>query len=115
MAQNMASDPTGTPRVQSLAVNAPPGEAFRAAAQVAAQMGWTIVNSDADTGILSATTPGVLSRWDDEVTVTVAEDAGAGPRWSRVTCTSGLASGPNVRYIGEYLDAVRARFEPTGD
>lgn len=112
--QSMRADPSGD-RIQSLAVNAPPDEAYRAAAQVAAQMGWTISNSDATAFIISATTPGSMGRWDDEVTVTVAEDAGAGPRWSRVTVTSGLAHGPNVRHIGEYLTAVRDRFEPTGD
>ena len=79
--------------------------AYPAATQLTAEMGWTIHESDPAAGTLTASTPETVGRRSDDVSVFVAPE-GAG---SRVTVRSGLAGGPNVEHIGEYLDALAER------
>jgi hypothetical protein len=78
---------------------------YPAAAQLAAEMGWTIHESDSATGIISASTPETMGRRSDDVSVFVTSE-GAG---SRVTVRSGLANGPNVEHIGAYLATLTER------
>lgn len=82
-------------------------QAFRAAAQAAAAIQWQIASSDRDTGVISASYDGTISRWGDNVNIMVSE-SGTG---SRVTVRSNLGQRPNRNHVAEYLDMLRASVE----
>lgn len=91
---------------QTVALAAAPAEAFRLVAQGAVAQGWTVTQSDAAAGIVQTTYPQTMGRWTDTVAFTVAADSAQG---SVVTARSGLANGPNVRYVRAFLDGLAAR------
>lgn len=82
-------------------------EVYKSALQTAMEFNWNVSMSDADAMVFNATTPGVMSRWEDLVNVMITEKNGV----ATLTVKSKLGHAPNKRHVVEYLNSVAEKLE----
>lgn len=82
-------------------------EVYRTLIQTASLEEWEIKISDKDAGLIQGTTKQIMTRWSDDVSITLNSEEGS----VVVVVRSKLGQKPNRTYIAGFLDKVAAELE----
>src|SRR5690606_16028 len=103
------------PDLQTLMVTGQPGRVFEAARQTAHDMGWTMMASTPEKGLIEATATTALMGFKDDNVIRVAEREGRVAVDVRSVSRVGIGDlGTNTNRIRAYLAALKAELEKSG-
>lgn len=103
------------PDLQTLMVTGQPGRVFEAARQTAHDMGWTMMGSTPEKGLIEATATTALMGFKDDIVIRVAEREGRVAVDVRSVSRVGISDlGTNTKRIRAYLAALKAELEKSG-
>jgi len=103
------------PDLKTLEVSEQPGKAYEAALETAREMGWEIVSSNPEAGLIEATSTTRIMNFKDDVAISVTESGeGAAVDVSSVSRVGISDVGSKANRIRAYLDALRVQLGVEG-
>lgn len=103
------------PDLKTLEVNEQPGKVYEAALETAREMGWEIVSTKPETGLIEATATTRVMNFKDDVAIRVTESGEGAAVDVRSVSRVGISDmGANANRIRTYLHALRVKLGVEG-